>query len=226
MSAAPEVPSGARRGLPERGRFITLEGGEGAGKSSQAAFLAEGMRAAGLDPLVTREPGGAPGAEEIRKLLVSGAVGRWDPTTELLLYVAARRDHVTRTIEPALAKGQWVICDRFTDSTMAYQGYGQGLGREACLAAQRLAIGDLAPDFTIVLDLPAPLGLERVGKRRGIETRYERMDLAFHGRVRDGFLDIAKREPARCRVIDATASVQDVQWVLRKAIAERFGIGL
>jgi dTMP kinase len=184
------------------------------------------MRAAGLEPLVTREPGGSPGAEEIRKLLVSGAVARWDPITELLLFSAARRDHVMHTIEPALAQGTWVISDRFTDSTLAYQGYGHGLGREACLAAQRLAIGDFAPDFTVILDIPASLGLERVGKRRGNETRFERMDPAFHERVHAGFLDIARHEPKRCLVIDATGPVQDVQWALRKAIAERFGVAL
>ncbi len=217
-------PSG--RGQPQRGRFITFEGGEGAGKSSQAAYLAEALRAAGQETLVTREPGGAVGAEEIRKLLVSGAVGRWDPAAELLLFSAARHDHVTHTIEPALKRGSWVLCDRFADSTLAYQGYGQGLGRAACIAAQQLAIGDFKPDFTVILDIPAELGLERVGKRRGNETRYERMDLSFHERVRAGFLEIAKLEPERCRVIDARGPVDQVQLALRKAVAARFAIAL
>ena len=209
-----------------RGSFITLEGGEGAGKSSQMQLLADALRAKGLELLITREPGGAPGAEEIRKLLVSGEPGRWDPMSELLLYVAARREHVQRTIEPALAAGSWVLCDRFADSTMAYQGYGHGLGRDACERAHRLALGDLVPDLTLILDVPPALGLERAGRRRGAENRYERMELAFHQRIRAGFLEIARLAPERCRVIDARDAIADVAAAVRRAVAERFALAL
>ncbi len=209
-----------------RGSFITLEGGEGAGKTSQSRLLAEGLRAAGLEVVATREPGGAPAAEEIRKLLVDGEAGRWDPVSELLLYVAGRREHVTRTIEPALARGAWVVCDRFADSTLAYQGYGHGLGRAPCETVHRLALGDFAPDLTLILDLPVALGLERAGRRKQVENRYERMDLGFHQRLREGFLEIARREPERCRVIDASPSREAVQAALRRIVAQRFALAL
>ncbi len=209
-----------------RGSFITLEGGEGTGKSSQMPLLASALRAIGLEIVATREPGGAPGAEEIRKLLVNGEVGRWDPLSELLLYVAARREHVVRTIEPALARGAWVLCDRFADSTIAYQGYGHGLGREACESAHRIALGSFAPDLTLILDLPVEIGLARAAGRAGAETRYERMDLAFHERLRAGFLEIARAAPGRCRVIDARGSLGEVQAALCRAIAERFSLAL
>jgi dTMP kinase len=209
-----------------RGRFITLEGGEGAGKSTQIKLLADTLSGGGLAVTVTREPGGAPGAEEIRKLLVNGETERWDPMSELLLYVAARREHVVRTIEPALARGSWVLCDRFADSTTAYQGYGHGLGWELCDRAHRLAFGDFAPDLTLILDLPVEAGLERAKARAGGETRYERMGPEFHRRLRDGFLEIARREPARCRIVDASGSPAEVQAALRRTIAERFDLKL
>lgn len=209
-----------------RGAFITLEGGEGTGKSSQTRLLAEAMRQAGLEVVATREPGGAPGAEEIRNLLVDGETGRWEPLSELLLYVAARREHVVRTIEPALARGAYVVCDRFADSTIAYQGYGHGLGREACERAHRLAFGDFAPDLTLILDLPVELGLERARARASAATRYERMGPAFHERLRAGFLEIAAKAPARCRVIDARGSIEAVQRAVQGAVAERFGLRL
>lgn len=209
-----------------RGRFITLEGGEGSGKSTQVTLLAEALRHAGLETIITREPGGTPSAEEIRKLLVSGEARRWDPMSELLLYVAARREHVIRLIEPALARGTWVVCDRFADSTLAYQGYGHGLGRSVCETAHRLAFGDFAPDLTLILDLPVEEGLARAGERPGNETRYEGMDMEFHHRLRDGYLDIARHEPERCRVIDARGAIEAVQAALRRTVAERFGIKL
>jgi dTMP kinase len=147
------------------GRFITFEGGEGAGKSTHVRLLAEALRAAGLSVVETREPGGSPGAEEIRELLVHGAVARWDPMSEALLHFAARRDHVTRVIAPALAAGDWVLSDRFADSTMAYQGYGHRLGREVIEQLYALAVGDLAPELTVILDLPVEDGLARAGSR-------------------------------------------------------------
>jgi dTMP kinase len=209
-----------------QGRFITLEGGEGAGKSTQAALLGQALRQAGLEVLDTREPGGAPGAEAIRSLLLQAAEGGWEPMSELLLFLAARREHVTRSIRPALERGVWVVCDRFADSTMAYQGYAQGLGRDTVEIGQRLALGGFVPDLTLILDLPVEEGLARAEKRAGGETRYERMDKSFHQRLREGFLDIAQREPERCRVIDAAGPVEAVQRALRRAVAERFGIAL
>ncbi len=206
-----------------RGRFITLEGGEGAGKSTHARWLASALRAGGLEVVETREPGGSAGAEEIRELLVHGAVGRWDAVSEALLHFAARRDHVVRLIRPALERGAWVVSDRFADSTMAYQGYGHGLGRAAIEALSRLSLGELGPDLTLILDLPVADGLRRAAARRGGATRYENMDPGFHERLRQGFLDIARREPGRCALVDATADIGCVQEALKAAVAERLG---
>jgi len=207
-----------------RGRFITLEGGEGAGKSTQIRLLADALSACGIDVVLTREPGGSQGAEEIRALLVSGETGRWGPITEALLHTAARRDHLERTVWPALDAGRWVICDRFFDSTMAYQGYGLGLGRDLIAALQATALGDFRPDLTLILDLPVETGLFRANARRGGEDRYERMDLDFHRRLRDGFLDIAKREPTRCAVIDAAHPVESVQAAILDTVTRRLGV--
>jgi dTMP kinase len=209
-----------------RGRFITVEGGEGGGKSTQIALLARALEAAGHTVTLTREPGGAPGAEEIRKLIVEGAPERWDGLTEALLLSAARREHVVRTIEPALAAGRWVVCDRFADSTLAYQGYGRGIDRGALERLRALAVGALAPDLTLVLDLPVALGLARARARRGPEQRFEAMDEAFHERLRQGFLAIAAAEPQRCVVLDATASIADVHRAVVAAVNQRLGVGL
>ena len=212
---------------PAQGRFITLEGGEGAGKSTQCTRLAEALRQAGHAVVTTREPGGAPGAEAIRELLVTGDVDRWDGVTELLLHYAARRDHVERTIRPALEAGKWVISDRFADSTMAYQGYGHELGRARVERLHEIALGDFQPDLTLILDLPVKAGLERARDRDGQggdSNRYERMDEAFHRRLRDGFLDIAKREPKRCVLIDGDADADTVHDRICAAVAERLGV--
>lgn len=211
-------------GAVRQGRFITLEGGEGAGKSTQIARLAAALEARGLPILATREPGGAPGAEEIRRLLVEGAPDRWDPLTEALLHFAARREHLRRTVEPALRRGDWVLCDRFADSTMAYQGYGHGLGRAPVDCLQALVLGGLRPDLTLILDLPVAEGLARAGQRRSRETRYEEMDSAFHERLRAGFHDIAAREPDRCVLIDATAPPEQVTEALLAAVTGRLGL--
>lgn len=203
-----------------RGRFITLEGGEGAGKSTQIRRLAEALRAAGRTVRETREPGGAPGAEAIRRLLVEGDPGRWDAPTEALLHTAARREHLRSTVWPALERGDWVISDRYADSTTAYQGFGHGLGRESIDRLHRWAIGDFLPDLTLILDLPVEVGLARAGRRSGGEDRYERMDPDFHRRLRAGFLAIAEAEPGRCVVIDADRSVESVAadiWTAVKA---------
>ncbi len=207
-----------------KGRFITLEGGEGAGKSTQLRRLADALRARGIDPLATREPGGSPGAEQIRALLVSGDTGRWGAVTEALLHTAARRDHLERTVWPALEAGRWVLCDRFFDSTMAYQGYGLGLGRTLIADLQQTALEAFRPDLTLILDIPVEAGLRRAVARAGGEDRYERMDIGFHQRLRDGFLDIARREPERCAVIDAEADVDTVQARVWAVASARLGL--
>ncbi|MBI5164386.1 MAG: dTMP kinase [Magnetospirillum sp.] len=207
-----------------RGRFITFEGGEGGGKSTQIRLLAEALRTAGLEVTATREPGGAPGAEDIRALLVQGDVGRWDAITEALLHSAARRDHLVRTVWPALERGDWVVCDRYADSTLAYQGFGHGLATESLETLYRVVAGNFVPDLTIILDLPAEAGLSRAGGRGGGEDRYERMGLEFHRRLRDGFLAIAARHPHRCAVIDATGSIEAVQARVWAAVKDRLGL--
>lgn len=185
--------------MSARGRFITVEGGEGTGKST----LVAGLRASPpfSDALVTREPGGSPGAEEIRALFVSGEAERWDALTELLLVNAARRDHVLRTVEPALAGGRDVICDRYLDSTRAYQG-ARGVDR-ATIDAMHDTVVTLSPDRTLLLDAPPETGLARASARRGPD-RFERMDGGFHAALRETFLDIAASEPKRVTVLDAT----------------------
>lgn len=208
-----------------RGRFITLEGGEGAGKSTQARKLAAALRARGRDVVVTREPGGTPAAEEIRSLLVGGAIDRWSPVAEALLHYAARREHLDALIVPALAGGQWVVCDRFADSTMAYQGYGFALGRAFVETLHALVVGAIAPDLTLMIDLPVEEGLARAGGRRGGGDRYERMDRAFHERVRHGLLDIAKREPGRCAVVDGRDAPERVAADVLAVVLGRLGAG-
>ena len=196
-----------------RGVFITLEGGEGGGKSTQAKLLGEALKQRGHQVVLTREPGGAPGAEAIRTLLVQGDVNRWDGITEALLHSsAARRDHLTKTVLPALAQNNVVISDRFADSTMAYQGYGHGIDRVLLSSLYRTVAGGFSPDLTLILDLPVEIGLARAGTRTGNthESRYENMPAGFHQRLRDGFLTIARGEPARCRVIDASRPAEDV----------------
>ena len=192
-------------------RFITLEGGEGAGKSTQARRLAAALRAGGVDVIETREPGGSPGAEEIRRLLTTGEPARWSPMAETLLHFTARSDHVRRTIRPALNAGRWVVCDRFADSTMAYQGYGHGIDREFIARLAGAVLGDLRPDLTLVFDLPVEQGLARAAARPGHENRYEKMDRGFHEALRRGFLDIATKDPERCVVIDASGE-EEVTW--------------
>lgn len=207
-----------------RGRFITFEGGEGGGKSTQARRLTAFLESCGYEAVLTREPGGSPGAEEIRALLVDGDTHRWDALTEAMLHFAARRDHVSKIVEPSLNRGAWVVSDRFADSTLAYQGYGHGLARQAIDDLYRLCIGDLKPDLTVILDLPVETGLARAAARGAGGDRYERMDTAFHQRLRDGFLEIARLEPARCVVIDATQSEAAVHDIVVAAVGERLGV--
>ena len=198
------------------GRFITLEGGEGAGKSTQLGILARRLRNAGLCVVETREPGGTAGAEAIRELFVRGDADRWDGVTEALLVNAARADHVARTIRPALAEGKWVLSDRYVDSTFAYQGAGKGVTDTVLGDLHRVATGDLWPDLTLVIDLPVETGLARAAERRGGATRFEAHAVAFHCRLADRFRERAAADPARLRVIDGTAdidTVADAIWV-------------
>lgn len=206
-----------------RGRFITFEGGEGSGKSTQAPRLAERLIEAGFAVTLTREPGGTDGADAIRGLLVEGEASRWEPKAEALLHFAARRDHVTRVIEPALAAGGWVVCDRFTDSSVAYQGYGHGLGADFIHALADLTLGDFRPDLTLILDIDPQIGLQRAGKRGDNETRYENMGIDFHRRLRAGFLEIAEAEPGRCAVIEAGGSEDRIAEAVWRAVQKLKG---
>ncbi len=206
------------------GKFITLEGGEGAGKSTQVKRLAAALEKKGIATLLTREPGGSPGAEEIRGLLVNGAPGRWDALTETLLVYAARADHVKRTIGPALLAGKWVICDRFTDSTYAYQGAGRGLARETIRRIDAVVLDDFRPDLTLMLDLEVETGLGRATARGAAESRFENFDRDFHARLRQAFLDIARRDPARCHVIDASQDQDAVEAAIWAAISRKFAL--
>ena len=181
---------------------------------------------AGITARRTREPGGSPGAEAIRALLLQGETERWDAASETLLFFAARHDHVVRTIVPALQAGNWVVCDRFTDSTIAYQGYGRGLAIDQLRALQRFALGDFRPDLTLILDLPVAEGLARAAARSAAADRFERLDHGFHQRLRDGFLAIAQAEPARCAVIDAAGDAATVQRAILAAVAARLGVAL
>ena len=206
------------------GRFITLEGGEGTGKSTQIRRLAATLEKKGIAVLCTREPGGSPGAEEIRKLMVEGEPGRWNAVTETLLAYAARSDHVARTIGPALHADRWVISDRFSDSTFAYQGVGRGLARETIRRIDSAVLDDFAPDLTLILDLDVTIGLERALARGPAENRFEKFGIEFHEKLRQAFLDIAKRSPERCRVIDASGSEGQVAEAIFAAVSRRFDL--
>lgn len=206
------------------GRFITLEGGDGAGKSTQLRHLADFLRGCGIDVLTTRGPGGSPGGEDIRRLLVEGADGRWDPLTETLLHLAARREHIARTIKPALDTGRWVISDRFADSSVAYQGYAQGVGAERVQALNAAVLGALRPDLTLILDLPPDVALARMRARGGASDRYDSRDATFHADLRRAFAAIAAAEPERCEMVDAAGMPLDVAARIAAIVAGRFGL--
>ncbi|MDC7681794.1 dTMP kinase [Asticcacaulis sp. BYS171W] len=190
------------------GRFITFEGGEGAGKSTQVKALVARLREQGLEVVQTREPGGSGGAEALRDLLVNGDAGRWSPMSETLMMYAARANHLEQVIRPALARGAWVICDRFADSTRAYQGAGGGVTGDFIEQLDQAVVGGTQPDLTLVMDMPVEAGLARTVARGGDENRFESKGLAFHERLRQGFLNRAATDPRRYRVIDADRPIE------------------
>ena len=205
-----------------RGRFITVEGGEGAGKSTQAARLADSLERRGVPVLVTREPGGSPEAERIRALLLDPGAAEWEAVTEVLLYFAGRVENVAKTVEPALAAGRVVVCDRFADSTLAYQGYGAGAEIGAIRSIARAALGGFEPDLTLILDIDPEIGIERVRTRSAVRDRYETRPLDYHRKVREGFLAIAAEAPGRCAVIDAARPEDEVAGAIFAAVSGRF----
>lgn len=204
--------------------FITFEGGEGSGKSTQLTLLAEALEKSGIPCIKTREPGGSKSAERIRALLVEGAADAWGTEAETLLFYAARLDHVDRLIKPALAAGKTVLCDRFADSTLVYQGIGKGLSEEHIRALHHLTLGNFAPDLTIILDIDPAIGLKRAHARRGSETRFETLGLEFHQKIRAGFLDIARRDPERCIVVDASGTPEKVHEQVIEIVQGKLGL--
>lgn len=216
------------------GVFITFEGGDGTGKSTQVKRLAAALAARGMPVVSTREPGGTPQAERIRELLLQRDSGTFDPLSEVLLLMAARREHLQNLIEPALARGEWVISDRFVDSSRAFQGAGMGIDRKVIDQVYKLVAGDRLPDLTFVFDIDPAEGLARSGRRKaaaegtaeGTEDRYERMGVPFHTRLREGFLAIAREEPQRCVLVDARQPIDAVAAQVIAEIERRFGARL
>lgn len=211
-------------GNPTIARFLTLEGGEGAGKSTQIKRLHARLRLVGIDAVTTREPGGSPGAERIRALILEAGAERFDPLTEALLFSAARHDHLAHLIRPALAQGRWVLCDRFSDSTRVYQGMTGAVSSADLEALDRLVVASTQPDLTLILDLEAHEGLRRAQLRRGaaLADGFESESLAFHESLREGYLALAAKEPARIMVIDASGSEDDVHARIWSVVAARF----
>ncbi|MFA5949727.1 MAG: dTMP kinase [Hyphomicrobium sp.] len=214
----------------KRGKFITFEGGEGSGKSTQAARLAEKLRLLGHDVVLTREPGGSPFAERLRRLLLDPETEPHSPLAEALLFYAARADHLERVIRPALATGSWVLCDRFSDSTRVYQGHAGRLSLVLIDQLERIVVRPTVPDLTIMIDLDPVIGLDRAAQRRGrtaasATDAYEGRNLAFHSLLREGFLAIAHAEPQRCVVIDGSQSTEAVAAVILAAVEARLLVG-
>ena len=207
-----------------RGRFITFEGGEGTGKSTQIKRLAERLKSHFTDVVATREPGGSPGALAIRDLILNGEVDKWSPLTETLLMYAARRDHLERVIEPALDRGAVVVCDRFADSTRAYQGAGGGVPSAFIAQLESQIVGDNRPDLTLVFDMPIEAGLARAAGRGGGEARFEAKGAAFHQRLRTAYLQIAAAEPQRCVIIDAAPDQDTVAAAIWAVVHARLSL--
>ena len=217
-----------------KGVFITLEGGEGTGKSTQVKMLGAALSAAGVDAVLTREPGGTDQAERIRNLMIQREAGNFDPLTEAMLMMSARREHLVNKIWPSMEQGKWVVSDRFVDSTRAFQGYGMGLDQGLIDRIYEMIAGAFQPDLTFVFDIDAEKGLSRslkqlavtADKNESTEDRYERMGVPFHNRLRQGFLDIAKRFPDRCVIIDASQDIAAIHGQILKTIETRFGMSL
>lgn len=217
-----------------KGVFITLEGGEGTGKSTQVKMLGAALTAAGLNAVMTREPGGTDQAERIRNLLIQRDAGNFDPLTEAMLMMSARREHLVNKIWPSMEQGKWVVSDRFVDSTRAFQGYGMGLDQGLIDRIYAMIAGDFQPDLTFMFDIDAEKGLSRslkqlavtADKNESTEDRYERMGVPFHNRLRQGFLEIAKRFPDRCVIIDAAQDIATIHGQILKTIETRFGVSL
>lgn len=215
-----------------KGIFITLEGGDGSGKSTQIRMLAAALESAGVEVVSSREPGGTPQAERIRNLLLQRDSGSFDPLTEAMLMFSARREHLVDKIWPSLEAGKWVISDRFADSTRAFQGYGMGLDLDLIERLYNLVAGDFQPDLTLIFDIDPEAGLARSMKHlsqtenatESTEDRYERMGLAFHTRLREGFLSIAKANPGRCVIIDAAKDIDTVHRQVLDIVSQRFGL--
>lgn len=209
--------------MPDRGRFVTLEGGEGAGKSTQARLLAGRLERAGFGVVVTREPGGSPKAEAIRHVILSGRAETLGPAGEAMLFAAARIDHLDVTIRPALARGDWVICDRFADSTRAYQGALGAVPKSLIDTLERVAVGATTPDLTLLLDIPPEIGLTRAAARRGAAAadRFEKADIEAHRTLREAFLDLAAAEPRRIATIDATRPVDEIAAAIWRVVEDR-----
>ncbi len=208
--------------MTQKAPFITFEGGEGCGKSTQAELLFRRLLQLGIDAVSYREPGGTKGAEDIRSLLLQGEGERWTPTTEALLMSASRADLVAKRILPQLEKGSWVICDRFTDSTLAYQGFGHGLGYDPLTELNRFTVGSLTPDLTFIFQLNPEVGLARTALREGGKDRYEQFDLSFHSRVEKGYEEILKKNPQRCVPINALLDIEMISQVIFEEICKRF----
>ncbi|MFD2237772.1 dTMP kinase [Aureimonas populi] len=215
------------RSLGERGLFITFEGGEGSGKTTQIERAASFLRGHGREVVTTREPGGSPGADAIRRIILSGRAREFGPDVEPVLFSAARADHIQQFIRPAIEEGRDVLCDRFHDSTRVYQGLGEDAEREFLSRLERATLQGLYPDLTFVLDLPAALGLQRAAARRGADEadRFESEGVELHEARRQAFLRIARSEPERCEVIDAARSVDEVAASIEAALRERIGLG-
>jgi len=209
-----------------KGLFITFEGGEGSGKTTQVALLKNAFAKAKIDAVFTREPGGCPEAEAIRTLLLTGAGDKWQPLTETLLFQAARVEHVQRLIKPSLEAEKHVISDRFFDSTCVYQGHARGLGVDYMKALHKLTVGDFTPDLTIYIDITPEDGLKRASSRNGNETRFESLDISFHHKVREGFLNSARQEPQRFAVIDGAQGKEQVHSQILDALDTKLGLKL
>ena len=211
---------------PNNAELIVLEGVDGAGKGVQSRMLLSAMKAAGLDAILTREPGGSPGAEEIRRLIVEGEPNRWDDMTELLLIYAARRSHVMDTIKPALKQGTWIISDRFADSSRAFQGVAGNLGIDVVDRIHEEALGDFNPELTLILDLDPEISLSRADARGGAEDRFEQKGIEYQARVREGFRQLAEMTPQSRKLIDASGTMDEVSQNVLDCINAHFNLTL